>query len=197
MDCSHRVSLTGLRCVIGPWYSGRRCGTCRRHFFPEPALRHWRCSHSSSIHMKRSTVYTLILVFAILGLIMSGYLTYYNLLGPGCHQAIISCGPAPVKIFGLPNCVYGFFMYLTVVALAVVGLVKKQPSRGVLTAELIFGVIGSLFAAGLSVYELWIVNPVAGQLPACVYGFFLYLGVLIVSGLGLREKPAPVSPPGL
>ncbi len=147
--------------------------------------------------MKRSTVYTFILVFAVLGLIISGYLTYYNLLGPGCHQAVISCGPAPVKIFGLPNCVYGFIMYLAVAALAVVGLVKKQPSRRVLTAEVVLGVVGSLFAASLSVYELWIVKTAAGQLPACIYGFFLYLGVLIVSGLGLREKPVLTSPPGV
>lgn len=57
------------------------------------------------------------------GLAFSGYLSYNELFATcaaGCPVV-----QAPGGMFGVPACVYGFFMYLAVVAVAALGLRKK------------------------------------------------------------------------
>ncbi len=137
--------------------------------------------------MKMKSALIAVVIVAIAGIIFSGYLSYYNLWGPGCSKAIISCGPKPVKIFGIPQCVYGFFMFLITGILAVVAMVRGQ-SR--LVTKWILGVciFGMAFSGGLSIYELFIQKLAANGLPACVYGFFLYLLAVIFSAVGLRHK---------
>lgn len=64
-----------------------------------------------------------VLVIALGGLTFSGYLSYGELFGTctvGCSAVEASGG-----IFGLPACVYGFFMYLAVTIVASLGL--KRP----------------------------------------------------------------------
>jgi len=129
------------------------------------------------------------LVFAIAGIIFSGYLSYNIYWGGGCHQTIISCGSNGnvVKIFGVPTCVYGFFMYLIVATLLTVGLVRP----GVLSwlkSAFVISIVGLLFSLILSVYELWFKNSGLNGLPACVYGFFIYLGIFIVGILALKRR---------
>lgn len=148
--------------------------------------------------MKRSSSYGLILLFSVLGVLLSGYLSYKTLfVAAGCSQGFlaefVNCGAKPVNIFGVPSCVYGFFMFATVAVLALIGF-SKLNNRGLLKAEMVLGVIGTLFAAGLSIYELWIIKVQFSVLPSCVYGFFLYLGVLIVSTLSFRQKGESVPP---
>lgn len=68
--------------------------------------------------MKRALQW--IFAIALFGVIFSGTLTYEELFGTGA----MSC-PAPGKpgtIFGYPACVYGFGMYLVILAIAGVGL---------------------------------------------------------------------------
>lgn len=151
--------------------------------------------------MKRSTSYGLILFFSTLGVLLSGYLSYKKLFAAaGCSEGFLSqfvnCGAKPVYILNVPSCVYGFFMFATVAVLALIGF-SKLNNRGLLKAEMLLGVIGTLFAAGLSIYELWIIKVQFSVLPSCVYGFFLYLGVLIVSTFALRQKDKtpPMMPP--
>ncbi|MBI2551616.1 hypothetical protein HYV73_04760 [Candidatus Uhrbacteria bacterium] len=58
------------------------------------------------------------------------------------------------------------------------------------------GVAGLVFSGYLSYQELWGtcpgLCPAPGTMalplgaPACVYGFFMYLGVMVVAGLGVR-----------
>ena len=69
-----------------------------------------------------------------------------------------------------------------------------------LALKIIFmiGLAGLLFSGYLSYNELFatckascpIVQVSRGipSLPACVYGFFMYLTIVIVSGLGLQKK---------
>lgn len=65
----------------------------------------------------------IILVIAIIGTLFSGYLSYYELFVPaGCGAAVVSCGPNPVTIASLPACVYGLFMYLSVLVLTSISL---------------------------------------------------------------------------
>lgn len=143
--------------------------------------------------MKMKSALIAIMIVAIGGIIFSGYLSYYNLFGPGCHEAIISCGPKPVEIFGLPQCVYGFFMYLTVGALSAVAMAKNN-SRAVTKWVLGISVFGSLFAGFLAVYELFFQTAASVGVPACVYGFFLYLLAVIFASAGLRHKEDMAQP---
>jgi hypothetical protein len=70
--------------------------------------------------MKR--VVQIILVFGLAGLAFSGYLTYRELFadtGATC-PSIGETG----TVLGAPPCVYGFVMYLAIVALSAIGLVR-------------------------------------------------------------------------
>lgn len=141
--------------------------------------------------MSPTRAHQLTLFFAALGIALSGYLTYLTYFAEGCREFFITCGGAtPVKIFGLPTCVYGLVMFTLLAILAISGMAKK--SAGILTATFTIGIIGTLFAASLSVYELWIRDVPISGLPACVYGFFLYLGILIVTSLAQRNRAVTV-----
>jgi len=140
--------------------------------------------------MNLNKYYGLILGLAAIGLLLSGYLSYWNLFGPGCHEGplswLVSCGgPQKVLIFGLPTCVYGFAMYLTVATLAVIGMMRQRSD--VLNGIRLLGVVGTLFAAGLTIYELWILKIQFSGLPACVYGLVLYAGILVTSHVAHRQ----------
>ena len=125
-------------------------------------------------------------IFALAGVVLSGYLSYVNIWAKGCEQTLIKCGAnGPVKIFGVPNCVYGFFMFLAVLVLAIIGL-KIANKHCINKAILVLGIIGTLFALGLSIYEIFWLKP--DTLPACVYGFIFYVGILITAIVGNRKK---------
>lgn len=62
----------------------------------------------------------LILAVSLFGLVFSGSLTYRELFGAGATRC--PAPGAPGTVFGYPACVYGFFMYLVLVGLAVAGL---------------------------------------------------------------------------
>ncbi len=128
-------------------------------------------------------------ILAIAGMIFSGYLTYNIYWSSGCSQTIISCGSNGnvVKIFGVPTCVYGFFMYLVVGMLLLFGLLQPTKTSW-LKSAFIITIIGLIFSLSLSAYELWIKNTGLTGLPACVYGFFIYLGIFILGWLALSKK---------
>jgi len=65
-----------------------------------------------------------IVVIALAGLLFSGYLSYNELFlgAASCNAA----APALTAIAGLPVCVYGFVMYVLVLATAVVGLRSRK-----------------------------------------------------------------------
>jgi len=72
--------------------------------------------------MKRAL--QIILLFGIAGLAFSGFLTYRELFantGASC-PAVGEAG----TVFGAPACVYGFFMYLVIVALSAIGLARSR-----------------------------------------------------------------------
>jgi hypothetical protein len=68
--------------------------------------------------MKRAL--QIILGIALFGASFSGMLTYKELFG----SSAASCPAvgAPGTVLGYPACVYGFFMYLTIVVIAVLGI---------------------------------------------------------------------------
>jgi len=148
--------------------------------------------------MKHRTAIIASLIFTGFGLLLSGYLSYYSLFKSGCHKGFLpflNCGSNPVNFWGVPQCVVGFVMYFIVAVLAVAGLYAAS-KKNIIKWLFGFGILGSLFSASLSVYELWFQKPHPTQLPACVYGFFFYLGILIVNAVALRSPTVqPQEPP--
>ena len=80
-----------------------------------------------------------ILAIATFGLAFSGYLSYQEVFAAA--PAVCPSPGRPGTVLGYPACVYGFFMYLAVVAVAALGLRRKKtddplagvvarPSRG-------------------------------------------------------------------
>ncbi len=67
-----------------------------------------------------------ILVLSVVGILFSGTLSYRELFLGDCNLAIVRCGVNTPPIAGLPACVYGFFMYLMVFFLALLGLRSKR-----------------------------------------------------------------------
>ncbi len=74
--------------------------------------------------MSMRTALRLIFVVSCLGLGFSGVLTYRELWG----SSALSCPSpgAPGTILGYPACVYGSFIYLSIVILSFVGMRAKD-----------------------------------------------------------------------
>lgn len=141
--------------------------------------------------MRLTTANKFVFFFAVLGLSLSAYLSWYALWGPGCQQAALSCsgGGKAVLILGLPTCAYGFFLYLAVIVLA---FFVSRGRLSLLRATLALAVVGTGFTAGLSVYELFPQDTAVTSLPACVYGFFLYATILVFSAIGVKKLNAAI-----
>jgi uncharacterized membrane protein len=65
-----------------------------------------------------------ILAVGLFGLVFSGVLSYQELFAGAARQC--PAPGAPGTVFGYPACVYGFFMYLLITALAATGLRAKR-----------------------------------------------------------------------
>lgn len=80
--------------------------------------------------MDKTKALKIIFGLAIAGTLFSGYLSYYELFVPaGCSEALVSCGDKPVDIANLPACVYGFFMYVTVLTVSALALFKGKKAK--------------------------------------------------------------------
>ena len=82
-----------------------------------------KLSYNSGMRAKKAL--KIIFYFAIGGILFSGYLSYMELWGGGCEDALVQCG-SNFSLFNLPACVYGFFMYLTIFVIATIGLRSKE-----------------------------------------------------------------------
>ena len=66
-----------------------------------------------------------VLLVASAGVVFSGFLSYRELFASGSVPVCTPVGE-PGTILGSPPCIYGFFMYLTIAALAAIGLVRRR-----------------------------------------------------------------------
>lgn len=73
--------------------------------------------------MKPKLALKSILVISIVGMLFSGYLSYTELFAGFCGAAKLGMG-ACTNVFRIPACVYGFFMYLIVFVITLLGLRK-------------------------------------------------------------------------
>ena len=74
--------------------------------------------------LKERDALKIVLVVGIAGLLFSGYLSYKELFAGGCDAGCTVL--APQSLLGIPVCVYGFVMYLTIVVVTSLGLTKKK-----------------------------------------------------------------------
>jgi len=130
------------------------------------------------------TIYIIVLIFSIVGVAFSGYLTYQNYSNEGCEEALINCGVEPIEIFGLPTCLYGFVMFFIVAILSII-LIQNQNKRPVLIATFVLSIVGTLFAGSLTYYEMAVQG--ADTLPACAYGGMLYLLILVFCWIAVAK----------
>jgi uncharacterized membrane protein len=74
-----------------------------------------------------------VLALSLFGTAFSGVLAYQELFGA---TAMACPAPgAPGTIFGYPACVYGFFMFSVIAAIAAVGLYRAHHPTAVARAE--------------------------------------------------------------
>ncbi len=69
--------------------------------------------------MKSRTALKAIMWISMAGLLFSGYLSYGELFAQKC--ALGTCS----TVGGVPACVYGFFMYLIVFVISILGLKNR------------------------------------------------------------------------
>lgn len=74
--------------------------------------------------MKERLALKIILCISIAGMLFSGYLSYGELIAKSCFAAALGMGTC-TNVGGIPACVYGFFMYLIVFVISILGLNKK------------------------------------------------------------------------
>ena len=75
--------------------------------------------------MKKSSALKIILIISIAGLLFSGYLSYTELFAGFCGASKLGMGSC-TNVLQIPACVYGFFMYLIVFIIAIIGLKSKR-----------------------------------------------------------------------
>lgn len=69
--------------------------------------------------MNQKDFLKIILIFAIAGVLFSGYLSYLELCSNGVSCQTIS------RILGVPVCVFGLVMYTIILLLSLIGLKSK------------------------------------------------------------------------
>ena len=71
--------------------------------------------------MKKESALKIIFVISIAGMLFSGYLSYSELF-----KKICVFGGSCTSVVGIPACVYGFFMYLIVFVISLIGLKDRK-----------------------------------------------------------------------
>lgn len=77
-----------------------------------------------------------ILAVAIFGLSFSGFLTYQEIFAAARAASCPGIG-RPGTVLGYPACVYGFFMYLAIVVVALIGLARRARDHRAASGELV------------------------------------------------------------
>jgi hypothetical protein len=75
--------------------------------------------------MKKEIALRCIFGISIAGLLFSGYLSYGEVFQKVCSASALGLGTCS-SVVGVPACVYGFFMYLLIAVISVLGLGSKN-----------------------------------------------------------------------
>jgi len=130
-----------------------------------------------------------IFIFSIMGTLFAGYLTVSKLLLGYCPLT----EPCPIFL-GYPACVYGFVLYLAMLAMSAFALFsKKVASRHSLSSAIFWvSLIGVLFALYSTYQEVYFICPQGCHyslgMPTCVYGLVMYIIILVTSVIAQKRK---------
>ena len=75
--------------------------------------------------MKKQTALVTILIISIAGILFSGYLSFTEIFLKFCGAAKLGMGTC-TNVLRVPACIYGFFMYLIVFIISILGLRSKK-----------------------------------------------------------------------
>jgi hypothetical protein len=117
---------------------------------------------------------------ALAGVLFAGYLSYVKLFSGTCA---LSEGCS--YFMGLPTCIFGFILYLSIFILSTIALFRKVHFRRTI-GIISFG--GILFSGYFSMYEIFFapLNMFNGAsytlgLPSCTYGFLMFIIVFFIA----------------
>lgn len=116
----------------------------------------------------------IISIVAIIGVLFSGFLTFYNAIG-AC-PLIEGCS----ELFGLPSCVYGLIIFG---AILLFSIIKTDLIR-------ITSIVGVGFSAAMSIIDLFIApSPYYSLgLPSCIYGLAMYVVILVLTFIKSKNE---------
>ena len=77
------------------------------------------------VGMDKKRALKIILWISIAGLLFSGYLSYGEIFLKVCTASALGLGTCS-NVIGIPACVYGFFMYLIIFIISILGLRSKK-----------------------------------------------------------------------
>jgi hypothetical protein len=133
--------------------------------------------------MKKADIMKVLLVLTVVGVLFSGYLTYYT----------FATGHAACELFffGMPSCFYGLIMYVLVFLFAFILSINAATQSRRTIAMALVAVVGIIFATTLTTYVMSAVSctklDILG-IPPCVYGLTMYLILLILTVLETKSK---------
>ncbi len=76
--------------------------------------------------MTKQGALKIIFILSFAGILFSGYLSYRELFMGSCDNLLVKCAENTGPILGLPACVYGLVMYVTVFVVALLGYKSKN-----------------------------------------------------------------------
>lgn len=131
--------------------------------------------------MKTNKIIKTSLIFSIIGVLFSGYLTISKLV----------LGVCPLKescpyLFGYPVCIYGLIMFTILMISSFTLAYINNKDKLALALLKYVSILGILFSAYYAYQELFMLTCPGGcvyalGLPTCVYGLFMYMIVAILA----------------
>jgi uncharacterized membrane protein len=119
-----------------------------------------------------------ILYLSIAGVLFAGYLTLSKLLVGTC-----AFGESCPFLFGYPVCIYGLMIFSTIM-ISTIALLLHPADKIARNMLWIMSILGVVFSGYYAFQEIF--NPICGNacvyqlgLPTCVYGFIVFLAVLV------------------
>ncbi len=135
-----------------------------------------------------------IAVMALLGLLLSAYLTLFKLgmIGPltcgdggSCER--VQLGPWGT-LFGVPVAAFGVAGYLAILVVALMGVQRgKDAGPGIDKLLVLLGAAGVVFTAYLKYLEFFRIHAVCRW---CVVSAVLITAILVAAVMGLRKRAA-------
>ncbi len=139
--------------------------------------------------MLAQTYFKTALVLTFMGVLFAGYLSAQKLITNQC-----AFNESCPYFLGFPACYYGFGIFLLMFIISVMALLQIEKAGIYKSIILVVSLFGLIFAGQWALPELQVlltssqkVSYVLG-LSSCVYGFFFYLVILILSVFNLTDE---------